>query len=69
MHSLIQTREGLEEFVTVIPSQGACCYGGSVTREDKALSFLVGNDDNTYTYLVFIPPYYLNYCFAFVSAE
>ena len=69
LHSLIQTREGLEEFVTVIRSRGACCYGGSVTREDKALSFLVGNDDNSYTYLVFIPPYYLNYCFAFVSAE
>ena len=69
LHSLIQTREGLEEFVTVIRSRGACCYGGSVTREDKALSFLVGNDDNTYTYLVFIPPYYLNYCFAFFSAE
>ena len=69
LHSLIQTREGLEEFVTIIRSRGACCYGGSVTREDKALSFLVGNDYNTYTYLVFIPPYYLNYCFAFFSAE
>ena len=65
LHSLIQTREGLEGFDTVIRSRGTCCYRGSVTREDKALSPLVGNDPNTYTYLVFIPPYYLNYCFAF----
>ena len=47
LHSLIQTREGLEEFDTVIRSRVACCYHGSVTREDKALSPLVGNDPNT----------------------
>ena len=65
LHSLIQIREGLEEFDTIIRLREACCYGGgSAKREDKALSSLVGIKDNTYTYLEFIPPYYLNNCFA-----
>ena len=65
LHSLIQIREGLEEFDTIIRLRVACCYGGgSAKREDKALSSLVGIKDNTYTYLKCIPPNYLNNCFA-----
>ena len=49
--------------------RGYSIASSMLLREDKVVSSPAGNKDNTYTYLVFIPPYYLNYCLAFFSAE